>query len=173
MNEAVVLDTFAKAYAYLLRYRKLPENFCGMNLADNTGSTIAHWAAFYDALPENFDDWHRADSRGSTVAHWSAAIGNLPEHFRAWYLADNEGVTVIEKLVVWGMENWDDRAALFGLKVRPELELTVADYILTQELRQEYPELKAEVRAWKVAQELNKDGGAGILERWAQRPFLR
>lgn len=166
-------DTFTDAYLHLARYRKLPDDFCRLDLSDERGSTLAHWATFYQALPEDFEYWHWADKQGSTVAHWAVGNGNLPQRFTAWHLVDGDGVTVIENLVKLGMEYWTDRAALFALKVRPELDLTVADYILKSDLKQEYPELKAEVLAWKVAQEIHKGGGDGHLEKSPQRPFLR
>lgn len=62
-------------------------------LPDNSGNTIAHYAASRCRLPRGFSQWNIINSEGETVAHVAANHGGLPEEFDQWHLVDNAGRT--------------------------------------------------------------------------------
>lgn len=167
---SATLDTFEKAFSYLQKHGELPEHFRGYGLVNSGGWAIAHMAVMLAELPDWFEDWGLCVCRGRTVAHLAARKGRLPKRFNKWHLADHDRITVIQMFAQCGMKNWPERSALFGMKMRPDLELTVADFILGplyRELKGTHPELMAEVRAWKVAEEIQRGAveGATKLKR--------
>jgi hypothetical protein len=65
---------------------------------DESGTTVAHKAAYYGHLPvlglDGFHEWGLADNEGKTVAHLVARIRGLPDNFDQYDMVDNNGWTV-------------------------------------------------------------------------------
>ena len=95
--DAVLPDNSGNTIAHYAASRcLLPQRFAQWGLLNAAGETVAHVAVNHGCLPDDFDQWQLADISGNTVAHATAATpcSIFPEDFSQWNLRDAVGDTV-------------------------------------------------------------------------------
>jgi len=95
--DAMLPDNSGNTIAHYAAMRHhLPQGFSQWGILNSKGETVAHVAASHECLPAGFDQWHLKDANGSTVAHVVAGMpaSIFPEYFHHWNLRDEAGDTV-------------------------------------------------------------------------------
>lgn len=83
-----------EAAVNIISLGQLTRDFEFWAVTDQSGQTVAHWAAARGRLPEWFDLWELKNREGLTVAHEAELAGFLPATFTKFYLTDAKGRTV-------------------------------------------------------------------------------